>query len=205
MSSAWWYYPESLSKCVWSNAYTPRHPVQHVYLPCLFVAVLASCCAKPPSSHWLKQCPCLHVIGCNQLACCGIHYLCFSLFADTKQTEVAMATSQLCLLFSVPMLMHLFPWVQNGSSPFGLMWKETKYPLSHQGHLVQKYRSMSVNQGVLRTEIERSFKMTLKSSALNEWVIITPHLINGCMRPSNSKRTHLDSGLCMLESHKAYD
>lgn len=91
MSSAWWYYPESLSKCVWSNAYTPRHPVQHVYLQCLFVAVLASCCAKPPSSHWPKQCPCLNVIGYSQLAHCGIHYLCFSLFTDTKQTEVVMA------------------------------------------------------------------------------------------------------------------
>lgn len=41
---------------------------------------------------------------------------------------------------------------------------------------------MSVNQGVLGTEIERRFKMTPKSSPLNDRVIITPHVLNGSMR-----------------------
>lgn len=123
MSSAWWYYPESLSKCVWSNAYTPRHPVQHVYLPCLFVAVLASCCAKPPSSHWLKQCPCLHVIGCSQLARCGIHHLCFSLFADTKQTEVGMAT-----FVGLPFIFcpHADAFVPMGAKWINSIWTDVK-------------------------------------------------------------------------------
>lgn len=41
------------------------------------------------------------MIGCGQLAHCGIHYLCFSFIADTKQTEVGMATYP-----SLPFIFH---------------------------------------------------------------------------------------------------